>query len=92
MEIDCSLNLDSHQYALTNKIPLVDNCGNLRIISEHKGLIFFSRWNPLQMMLATGGHGDNFVDVWDYNLISKAKFSTSNVNPKPLIQLQHIDL
>jgi hypothetical protein len=37
------------------------------IINEHSGEILHSKWNPFQKMLATGGTGDYFVDIWDFN-------------------------
>lgn len=30
----------------------------------------YSKWNPVKKILATGGTGDFYVDVWDYNLIN----------------------
>lgn len=65
-----ALEQDSTQYALANKIPLVTNGQSVRVIKEHQGDIFFAKWNPHQRLLATGGTGDMFVDIWDYNLLS----------------------
>jgi hypothetical protein len=48
----------------------VSNGQSIRVISEHHGEIFFAKWNPHQRLLATGGTGDMFVDIWDYNLLS----------------------
>ena len=68
---------DSTQYALTNKIPLVSNGQSVRVVKEHHGEIFFSKWNPHQRLLATGGTGDMFVDIWDYNLLSSQGMAIS---------------
>lgn len=51
----------------SNKIPLLSNGSSIQVISEHQGSIFFSKWNPNKKILATGGAGDCFVDVWDAN-------------------------
>jgi hypothetical protein len=40
------------------------------MLNEHQGEIFFSKWNPNKKILATGGAGDCFVDVWDFNMIN----------------------
>jgi len=53
-----------------NSIPLQSNGTSIRVMNEHKGDIFFSKWNPNKKILATGGAGDCFVDVWDFNLIN----------------------
>lgn len=68
---------DSTQYALANKIPLVSNGHSVRVIKEHHGETFFAKWNPHQRLLATGGTGDMFVDIWDYNLLSSQGMAIS---------------
>lgn len=49
----------------------------MRVIKEHHGEIFFAKWNPHQRLLATGGTGDMFVDIWDYNLLSSQGMAIS---------------
>ena len=51
------------------RIPLMPNGKSISIINEHKGDIFFSKWNPNKKVLATGGAGDCFVNVWDSNQV-----------------------
>jgi len=51
-------------------MPLASNGSSISVINEHKGDIFFSKWNPSKKILATGGAGDCFVDVWDFNRIN----------------------
>jgi WD40 repeat protein len=50
------------------------------MINEHQGEIVHSKWNPNKKLLATGGNGDCFVDLWDL---------TTN-SSKPMKQLRHI--
>ena len=50
-----------------HRMPLTSNGQNIMIINEHSGEILHSKWNPFQKMLATGGTGDYFVDIWDFN-------------------------
>ena len=49
---------------------LKHNGSSLHILNDHKGEIFFSKWNPTKNFLATGGAGDNVVDIWDFDLVS----------------------
>ena len=58
------------------------------MINEHHGEIFFAKWNPNKNYLATGGAGDCYVDVWDYNLLN----SKSSSGPAPWMQLRHISV
>ena len=51
------------------------------MIEEHQGEIFFSKWNPFKRLLATGGAGDYFVNVWDYNQISAGSNIATVVSP-----------
>merc|ERR1740117_869458 len=55
------------------------------IVPEHSGEILHSKWNPFKKMLATGGTGDYYVDIWDFNLMN-------NMLPMPQTQLRHVDL
>lgn len=48
-------------------MPLLSNQTSIRVINEHKGLVFFTKWNPNKRILASGGAGDCYVDLWDYN-------------------------
>ena len=47
-------------------IPLVNNGTSIQVINEHHGEVIYLKWNPLQKLLATGGHNDNIVDIWDF--------------------------
>lgn len=78
---------DSTAYALQNKIPLVSNGQSVRVIKEHQGEIFFSKWNPCQRLLATGGTGDMFVDIWDYNLLSSQGMAIPNTGSSSSLAL-----
>ena len=49
----------------------------MRVIKEHHGETFFAKWNPHQRLLATGGTGDMFVDIWDYNMLSSQGMAIS---------------
>lgn len=66
---------------LNNKIPLVSNGISIHVINEHQGEIFFSKWNPYKRLLATGGAGDYFVNIWDYNQISAGSNIATLVAP-----------
>jgi WD40 repeat protein len=65
-----------------SKIPLQSNHSSVFVVPEHQGAIFFSKWNANRRILATGGAGDSWVNVWD--------LSGDTVNTKPLLQLRHI--
>jgi hypothetical protein len=76
---------------LNNKIPLISNGISIHMIEEHQGEIFFSKWNPFKRLLATGGAGDYFVNVWDYNQISAGSNIATLVSPAlPVLWLRHI--
>lgn len=47
------------------KIPLVSNGSSVMLVNEHSGEIAHSKWNPNKRILATGGNGDSWVDLWD---------------------------
>ena len=49
----------------TKKIPLVNNGSSVMLVNEHSGEIAHSKWNPTKRILATGGNGDSWVDLWD---------------------------
>lgn len=53
------------------KVPLVTNNHSITVIDEHCGQVFFAKWNPVpgRRFCATGGAGDYFVDVWDFDTI-----------------------
>ena len=55
---------------VAKRVPLKSNGSSIRVINEHEGGIMYSKWHPNKKILATGGHGDYYVDVWDYNLIN----------------------
>lgn len=52
----------------------------------------YSKWNPVKKILATGGFGDFYVDVWDYNNINSQQLQGTNSSPSPLMQLRHISV
>ena len=58
------------------------------MLNEHQGEIFFSKWNPVKRILATGGAGDCYVDIWDFNLINTSALGQQS----PLMQLRHISV
>ena len=53
------------------KVPLVTNGHSISVIDEHCGQVFFAKWNPAngRRFCATGGAGDYFVDIWDFDTI-----------------------
>ena len=55
--------------AKPGRIPLVHNGKSVFVINEHHGEVIYLKWNPMEKMLATGGHNDNYVDVWDFAII-----------------------
>ena len=57
-------------FEVPKKIPLKSNGSSIRVINEHQGGIMYSKWHPSKKFLATGGHGDYYVDIWDYSLIN----------------------
>jgi WD40 repeat protein len=62
-------------------------------MNEHQGEIFFAKWSPSKKILATGGAGDCFVDVWDFNLInSSALGNLPGSTQAPWMQLRHISV
>ena len=52
----------------------------------------YSKWNPAKKILATGGTGDFYVDVWDYNAINSQAMISLNTAPTPWMQLRHISV
>jgi hypothetical protein len=63
------------------------------VINEHKGNIFFSKWNPNKKIVATGGAGDCFVDIWDFNRINtQALAKLPGSTQSPWMQLRHISV
>jgi len=52
------------------------------VVPEHRGDILFSKWNTNKRILATGGAGDCYVNVWD---LTQEQFQA-----KPSMQLRHI--
>ena len=76
------------------KIPLVSNCSSVLVINEHVGEIGHTKWNPTKSMLASGGNGDCFVNLWDTKDLS----SSQSLNPNllnslhPFKQLRHISV
>ena len=61
----------SHSVERLPRIPLMSNQHSITLIQEHCGQVFFSKWSPAKgrRYLATGGAGDNIVDVWDYDTV-----------------------
>lgn len=56
------------------------------LLNEHLGEIVHSKWNPNKKLLATGGNGDYFVDLWDFTTPSNSG------QLKPMKQLRHISM
>jgi len=73
----------------TLNAPLKHNGNSIHILNDHKGEIFFSKWNPTKNFLATGGAGDNVVDVWDFDLING---KNGGPNQSPWLSLRHISV
>lgn len=71
--------MNQHQLIVSPplNIPLKHNGNTLHILNDHKGEIFFSKWNPIKNLLATGGAGDNVVDIWDFDLVSTKNGGTN---------------
>ena len=67
---------------MAKKIPLVHNGSSVMLVNEHLGEIAHSKWNPSKKILATGGNGDCFVDLWD---LTQPVLGTM----KPMKQLRH---
>lgn len=67
------------------KIPLVNNNSSVMLVNEHYGEIAHSKWNPNKKILATGGNGDCFVDLWDLTQPSSGTL-------KPIKQLRHLSV
>lgn len=89
--------------SLDFKIPLVHNGHSIHVINEHHGQVLYLKWSQNQKMLATGGHKDNYVDVWNLTNIGGGldphalnnMMITSSSSPKnlrPLLQLRHIPI
>lgn len=55
------------------------------VVNEHFGEIAHSKWNPVKKILATGGNGDCFVDLWDLTI-------PGSNNIKPIKQLRHLSV
>ena len=83
-------------------IPLNPNGESIHVLNEHCGEILLLKWNQNKKYLATGGSGDNYVNVWDFGQLSK--MSTDDLNPGnqttspsspkiqlPIAQLRHIN-
>jgi WD40 repeat protein len=65
MQLDRSFDFQGEFYG--NRMPLKSNGNSIKVIQEHQGLVFFSKFNPTKRILATGGAGDCFVNLWDFN-------------------------
>jgi WD40 repeat protein len=70
---------------VAKKIPLVSNGSSIVLANEHLGEIVHSKWNPSKKILATGGNGDCFVDLWDLTQPNSGVL-------KPMKQLRHISV
>jgi len=72
----------------------VTNNHSITVIDEHCGHVFFSKWNPVngRRFCATGGAGDYFVDVWDFDTIRNQTGLVPAVTARPLMQLRHISV
>ena len=70
---------------MVKKIPLVHNGSSVMLVNEHLGEIAHSKWNPNKKILATGGNGDCFVDLWD---LTQPFYGSL----KPMKQLRHISV
>ena len=70
------------------------NNHSITVIDEHCGHVFFSKWNPVsgRRFCATGGAGDYFVDVWDFDTIRNQASLQPAVTTRPLMQLRHISV
>ena len=76
------------------KVPLVTNGHSISVIDEHCGQVFFAKWNPAngRRFCATGGAGDYFVDIWDFDTIRNQASIKPPVPTRPLLQLRHISV
>lgn len=66
----------------------------ITVIKEHCGQVFFSKWSPAKgrRYLATGGAGDNIVDVWDYDTVLNQHKAQGISQEQPLMKLRHISV
>lgn len=53
------------------------------LVNEHSGEIAHSKWNPNKRILATGGNGDSWVDLWDMT-------QSHSGSLEPIKQLRHV--
>lgn len=70
------------------------NNHSITVIDEHCGQVFFAKWNPIpgRRFCATGGAGDYFVDVWDFDTVRNQTSLKPPVPTRPLMQLRHISV
>mmetsp|Transcript_14839 Transcript_14839/g.25236 ORF Transcript_14839/g.25236 Transcript_14839/m.25236 type:complete len:92 (-) Transcript_14839:1308-1583(-) len=84
---------------------MTHNGATIHLLNEHHGEVIHLKWNPNNKFLATAGHCDNYVDIWDLSSLGALNFgdlsalnqqivtsSSSPKNLKPHLYLRHIAL